>query len=806
MTLRRTCFTLDADKGGEQPKRKRRRKRSSKHPTIAAADVPIAQEVPVEILPHGYTAEGAATIGRGSHRRRSPGSSPRKRRSKSAAPSLAFSLSGHSVTSEKSGTMTPGRPLNKRRDKDFLVPPPAASTSTDQKLSVPIDSDYDDGVRTPTNVGVTTNVMMVPGLINVSALSKINLTGTKGKRVGRREREREKLKFDMVMKGQSSSRDMRKTIDSSGLGDDSDIDAEYDEDGNGNIDEDRNEDEEEADADADGLGENDSISNMSLLQPPRRKRSQRKPEGDMDHPVAVDIVYQDKDMSVSPNGRLTFTGQTSTIHEVYGHGHKHPTGNVDEGDDVFASKPNAAFVGGEKEKEKKKRTRPKRIKTTSHLQPPEGDTKVADDDDPESSKLKESEGKGMTSDDFDRNTMGASSSSKRGRLLSLAENLQQLFPEQRGELGRVIKQIMKEEGAAHKRKPPVGTADVDGSGEPPSLVKSLPIPVPGKGKKRKEGHTKAASEGIIAFEPDVEDGKGKHAVDDGEAEEPEEEEIDPRGRVPKKKDPLIHVFIDQCVSTCHFLLLSLYMHIYFLVINSSNILIGLLSHLKRATPFRKRIYIARRKPLSGVVTPVTTTISTAQAKVDGAAALKPTSSRPLPVLPSTAQPIDSPSYPIPLPSFATFPRSLPVAFISKLKDHRHSSEEIEHQKTANSDGYDGSGIEDADDHDSFPPPPPQGALTGQKEKRQPKHLWHTSLTLILERGRPVTRRFTPRNSRLLFSNRLISYSLCHLGRVVVASSPLYQPMESIERLGYELRVFIRVPDLGAYSNFLTILR
>jgi len=30
----------------------------------------------------------------------------------------------------------------------------------------------------------------------------------------------------------------------------------------------------------------------------------------------------------------------------------------------------------------------------------------------------------------------------------------------------------------------------------------------------------------------------------------------------------------------------------------------------------------------------------------------------------------------------------------------------------------------------------------------------------------------------------------------VTSSPLYQPMESIERLGYELRVFIRVPDLG----------
>jgi len=43
---------------------------------------------------------------------------------------------------------------------------------------------------------------------------------------------------------------------------------------------------------------------------------------------------------------------------------------------------------------------------------------------------------------------------------------------------------------------------------------------------------------------------------------------------------------------------------------------------------------------------------------------------------------------------------------------------------------------------------------------------------LLERGRSVTR------------------------RVVVTSSPLYQPMDGIERLGYELRVYVRVPDLG----------
>ena len=30
----------------------------------------------------------------------------------------------------------------------------------------------------------------------------------------------------------------------------------------------------------------------------------------------------------------------------------------------------------------------------------------------------------------------------------------------------------------------------------------------------------------------------------------------------------------------------------------------------------------------------------------------------------------------------------------------------------------------------------------------------------------------------------------------MTSSPLYQPMDTMERLGYEVRVYMRVPDLG----------
>ena len=57
-------------------------------------------------------------------------------------------------------------------------------------------------------------------------------------------------------------------------------------------------------------------------------------------------------------------------------------------------------------------------------------------------------------------------------------------------------------------------------------------------------------------------------------------------------------------------------------------------------------------------------------------------------------------------------------------------------KEANSDGYEHPEDEDVDvvaNNDSFP------AFRQNKEKKALKHLWHAALTLILERGRPVTR-------------------------------------------------------------------
>ncbi|KAJ7598867.1 hypothetical protein C8J56DRAFT_1039745 [Mycena floridula] len=56
--------------------------------------------------------------------------------------------------------------------------------------------------------------------------------------------------------------------------------------------------------------------------------------------------------------------------------------------------------------------------------------------------------------------------------------------------------------------------------------------------------------------------------------------------------------------------------------------------------------------------------------------------------------------------------------------------------------------------------------------KPPKHISHSALALILERGRPVTR------------------------RVLVTSSPLYQSIEGAQQLGYQVHIYARVPDTG----------
>ncbi|KAJ3808596.1 hypothetical protein F5876DRAFT_78582 [Lentinula aff. lateritia] len=73
---------------------------------------------------------------------------------------------------------------------------------------------------------------------------------------------------------------------------------------------------------------------------------------------------------------------------------------------------------------------------------------------------------------------------------------------------------------------------------------------------------------------------------------------------------------------------------------------------------------------------------------------------------------------------------------------------------------------------STTPPVPSPHSFSPPYPKPPKHLSHSALSLILERGRPITR------------------------RILVTSSPLYQPMDGAESLGFEVRIFARVPDTG----------
>ncbi|KDR70201.1 hypothetical protein GALMADRAFT_891390 [Galerina marginata CBS 339.88] len=745
-------------------------------------------------------------------------SSPKKKkRSKSASASTSsrsLLLDSPSKTKAKA----------KAHEKEFLVPPPSLSYSPSggEKEKPPVtilrrpvnsqpiaqvmsEEDVDggsdkDGGRTPTNSGEVASAKEPEVDLD---RTPINLVGKKGKRVGRKEREREKLKID---KAKSTGQGEGEVDDHGAF----DIEVEYDDDDD-NVDDGVEPQEEDDDQE-----ENDSLSNMSLLQPPRRKRdrSRRRKGKDTVHIhnlIGIGGIGSYKSTPPTPrkfkfdSGDAVDEAEEDVALEV-----KVEAENV--ADDVFLSKPDEAAVG-----EKKKRTRTKR-KTLSHARSdPQlreavlGDAAAVDEDSGDAAQVKPKKGKNKASPeyaidilDMDRNqlqkhlsaTSGSGSGllstlrpaetrahpppeSKRGRLLALAKKLSQFFPEQREELGKVITRIERQGSGPTTRVTKALSIDISANY---GIAKSSPIAIPGikRRRSRKGGHIRTGSEGtggeIFDFDDDPVDteqaSRGELVRFSGIDEE--EEEIDPRGRPPKKSDVLIHVFIDH-----------------------SNILIGLLSHLKRHPPQRTKLTATatRGRPLPTVLTKATTAakVSDKSDPASAFAAVKSSSARPLPI-PTAGETISASSskrpqavpvqkgrnYPIPLPSFATTSRSLPTGTVlgtymsEKDGGWRRSPDETtnKHEKEANLDGHGSPAMDEEDNGTVGPGSLFVGSLKNNKEKKAPKHLWHAALTLILERGRPITR------------------------RVVVTSSPLYQPMESIERLGYELRVFIRVPDLG----------
>ena len=155
--------------------------------------------------------------------------------------------------------------------------------------------------------------------------------------------------------------------------------------------------------------------------------------------------------------------------------------------------------------------------------------------------------------------------------------------------------------------------------------------------------------------------------------------------------------------------------------------------------------------------------------------VRATSSRPFPLLPTiTDHSSSGKDHPIPLPSFATLPRSLPSAsLLSSLRklDDTHSSEEFERHIASNSDGCDGSGIEGG--HGSGGNS--GSGLSWQKEKKPSKHLWHTALILILERGRPITRVLAFRVLKTVYNVSQCSFrSRCSRVESIISTDGNYQ--------------------------------
>ncbi|KAJ3568231.1 hypothetical protein NP233_g5841 [Leucocoprinus birnbaumii] len=368
--------------------------------------------------------------------------------------------------------------------------------------------------------------------------------------------------------------------------------------------------------------------------------------------------------------------------------------------------------------------------------------------------------------------------SKTTKLVLLAKYLWGMFDGERDVLSKVLKRLEASSMPSYAFAATAAEDDWDGFG--PST--------PRKNKKKEKGKRRVflPDDGSLEYSSlassdlqravVVERGDGSPSDGYGYAYG-EKDDPDPRGDPPGRKDVLVHVFIDH-----------------------SNILIGLLNHLKRVSKKLK------------IPPPPASSSSSSSAKNntyhhDASPSISSgTALRPLPI-PKTkvGVPIPvrthKPSPVIPLPSFATstsnLSRSAPSTITGKSslstvmaarRAHQSSDDDEDDVQVFEfeDEGY-GYEVDRSNDLGKEGMGTPltgkrnekrsKGAKAGGASKaaamiRRSPHLWHAALALVLERGRPVTR------------------------RVVVASSPLYQPMEDMERLGYDVSVLTRVPDLG----------
>jgi len=442
------------------------------------------------------------------------------------------------------------------------------------------DSDGHGG-RTPTNFNSINGVMqrsLGAVLDGSSSSSMISLMGKKGRRVGRKERDKEKMKMDLMkgvldIGGGAVNAQLATGADVGG-----DFGAEYN-DADGDEDEEDEGLEPQEEEDENAAGTNDSLAGLSLLQPPRRKRDRSRRRKGRDTTYIHSLAgIADAYKSTPATPGHTKGVISDEMEEVGGIVKASTDENNSNEVDVFGSKPNEAPGS-----EKKKRTRTKRVKALVHstsvpqlkvdTEMGEKPAEEADNDNVSVKTVKPKKGKSKVRPpaedeedilDMDRNQLRQlitesarvgsklvlaggqlpepraplGADTKRGRLLTLARKLKQLFPEQHEELGRVIARIEGTETTTNSWM----TGDV-------KRTKPVSIPAGKKKKQKKGGHVRTGSEGtsLEALDPDDEDDvqASRPAMNAFPDIEEEDEEIDPRGRPPKKGDVLVHIFIDQ---------------------------------------------------------------------------------------------------------------------------------------------------------------------------------------------------------------------------------------------------------------------
>jgi hypothetical protein len=549
----------------DTPKRKRRRKRrQSQPPQTLSNSTPGLLEPPIPTTQHTVDEDGGGPS-------TSTSSTKRKR--------------------IRSSSWSPAKKKNsKGKEKEFLIAPPVVSAGPSLLPPVLINGEGDqsaigdgvvfhsrsvellsvkghgsskkdeDGGRTPTNgSGVTEDVS---GPVNTG------FTNLSRKRSKMGKKERERVRKDLMIGRSIDKEAVVEKAASRGR------EVAYEEDDDNESDNDENDEEEDDAVSHDDLSveDNSSLNNLSLLQPPQSRRDLgcRKKGKDIAHIHSrAGIAGAYKSTPGSPRRRREFDDILVDQEGGGIHGHE-SLGDVDVEDNAGGGGNDALDVVPDKESTGKKRVLTKRRKGLVRVRSvpqldAEEPTPEAVTVTPGKSKSKKAKSKALAaaaasifalvpaiSDNggggVDLPNM-AQPQTKRSRLIALAKELRQFFPEQRQELRRVAVRFEKQDmEPREKGKKAFLTGDAVGVGGSAQMpTKSVPIPVPGFRKSKRSIHRRSGSEGAIV-DAIVDSIEGGDAADRNgmppEVEE-EDEELDPRGRQPKKGDVLIHVFIDQ---------------------------------------------------------------------------------------------------------------------------------------------------------------------------------------------------------------------------------------------------------------------